>query len=188
MRMPELALDQRQRDPLAQQLDGVGVAELMRSYAPADPGRDGGAMQLKASRAGRPGVPARRPGDHAEQRADRERHPLGHPRFKGRPASRVHPDHAAAIVLPVPDQNRSPPWLQIGLGQRQRLVDPKPRTPEHHDQPVQAIAVRSASRHPHDRDDLIDRRRVSRVAPTLVRRRPADVKLGQSRWRAALAD
>jgi hypothetical protein len=66
--MPELTLDQRQRDPLAQQLDSVRVAELMRSYAAADPGRDGGAMQLKAGGAGRPGVPARRSGDHAEQR------------------------------------------------------------------------------------------------------------------------
>ena len=47
------------------------IAELVRGYAPADPGRDGGAMQLKASGAGRPRVPARGSGDHAEQRADR---------------------------------------------------------------------------------------------------------------------
>jgi hypothetical protein len=57
-------------------LDGVRVAELMRSHAAADPGRERGAMQLKASRAGRPGVPARRSGDHAEQRADRQRQTL----------------------------------------------------------------------------------------------------------------
>ena len=74
--MPQLALDQRQRDPLAQQLDGMRMAELVRGYTPADPGCDGGAMQLKASGAGRPRVPARGSGDHAEQRADRERHAL----------------------------------------------------------------------------------------------------------------
>ena len=77
--MPELALYERQRDALAQQLDSMGMAELVRGYAPADPGRERGAMKLQAGGAGRPGVSARRSGDHAEQRADRQRHPLAHP-------------------------------------------------------------------------------------------------------------
>jgi hypothetical protein len=47
----ELALDQRQRNPLVQQLHSVGVAELMRGYAPAHASLDRGAMELKASRA-----------------------------------------------------------------------------------------------------------------------------------------
>ena len=34
--MPELVLDQRQRDPLVQQLDSVRMAELVGSEAPAD--------------------------------------------------------------------------------------------------------------------------------------------------------
>lgn len=34
--MPELALDRRQRDPLVQQFDGVGMAELVRREAPAN--------------------------------------------------------------------------------------------------------------------------------------------------------
>ena len=42
--MPQLALDQRQRDALAQQLDSVSMAELVRSYVPADTGRTRGAM------------------------------------------------------------------------------------------------------------------------------------------------
>ena len=42
--MPELALDQRQRDAFAQQLDSVRMPELMRGYAPADTGRARGAM------------------------------------------------------------------------------------------------------------------------------------------------
>jgi hypothetical protein len=75
------------------------MPELMRGYAPADAFRERSAMKLKAGSAGRPGVSARRSGDHAEQRADRQRHTLGHPRFKGRPTPRVHPDHATAIVL-----------------------------------------------------------------------------------------
>jgi hypothetical protein len=82
------------------------MAELVRGYAPADPGRDGGAMQLKASGAGRPRVPARRSGDRAEQRADRERRTLGHPRFKGRRAPRVRPNQTTAIALAMPDPRR----------------------------------------------------------------------------------
>jgi hypothetical protein len=33
---------------------------------------------------------------------------------------------AAAIMLAMPDQDRPPPFLQIGLGERERLVDPQP--------------------------------------------------------------
>jgi hypothetical protein len=50
--VPQLALDQRQRDPLTQQLDSMSMSELVGGYAPADPGRERGAMQLKASGAG----------------------------------------------------------------------------------------------------------------------------------------
>ena len=31
--------------------------------------------------------------------------------------------------------------IEIGLGQRQRLVDPQPSAPEHDDQTVEAVAV-----------------------------------------------
>ena len=37
MRVPELALDQRQWDALMQQLDSVCMAELVGREAPADP-------------------------------------------------------------------------------------------------------------------------------------------------------
>ena len=36
MRVPQLALDQRQRDPLMQQLDSVRMAELVGREAPPD--------------------------------------------------------------------------------------------------------------------------------------------------------
>jgi hypothetical protein len=38
VRVPELALDQRQWDPFMEQLDSVGMAELMRGKAPPDTG------------------------------------------------------------------------------------------------------------------------------------------------------
>jgi hypothetical protein len=87
----------------------------------------------------------------------------------------------------MPDQNRSALFFQIGLGQRQRLVDPQPGAPEHHDQPVEAIAVPGVGSVAHDRDDLIDRWRVSRVALTLVPGCPPGVEVRQRRRRAAAA-
>jgi len=87
----------------------------------------------------------------------------------------------------VPDHDRPASFFQIGLGERERLVDPQPGTPEHDDQPVEAIAVPGVASVAHDRDDLIDRRRVSRVALPLVPGRPTGVKVRQRRWRAATA-
>ena len=71
VRVAELALDQRQRDPLVQQLDGVRMAELMRREPPPDPGLDGRAMQLEPRGTRRPPVPTGGADDHAEQRSDR---------------------------------------------------------------------------------------------------------------------
>ena len=45
--MAELALDQRQRNPLVQKLHSVGMPELVRGQAPAHPGINRGAVQLK---------------------------------------------------------------------------------------------------------------------------------------------
>ena len=87
-----------------------------------------------------------------------------------RPSPGVHAHLAAAIVLAVPDQNRAPTLIKIGLGQRERLLDSQPRAPEHHDQGVDAMPVAIVPGLAHDRDDLIDRRRVRRVGLTLVAR------------------
>jgi hypothetical protein len=48
----ELALDQRQRDPLVQQLDGVRVAELVRRKPPADPSLERKVVKLDPRGAG----------------------------------------------------------------------------------------------------------------------------------------
>jgi hypothetical protein len=59
------------------------------------------------------------------------------------------------------DQNRPALCLEIGLDQRQRLIDPQPGPPQRNDQPAEAIAVSGVGSVEHDRDDLIDRWRVS---------------------------
>ena len=50
--MPELALDQRQRDTLVQQLDSVRMSELVGREAPADACLECDLVQLEAGGAG----------------------------------------------------------------------------------------------------------------------------------------
>jgi hypothetical protein len=73
--MPPLALDDVERDPLVGEFDGVGVAELVRREPPPHTGLGGDAAKLPAGGVARPGPPARRTVNHAQQRADRHFHP-----------------------------------------------------------------------------------------------------------------
>ena len=59
VRVPQLALDQRQRDPLMQQLDSVRMAQLVGREAPTDARLKRDLVQLQPGGAGRPGVAAR---------------------------------------------------------------------------------------------------------------------------------
>jgi hypothetical protein len=52
VRMPELALDQRQRDPLVQQLDSAPMPKLVWREPAADPSLSGEVAQLCAHRCG----------------------------------------------------------------------------------------------------------------------------------------
>jgi hypothetical protein len=187
VRVPQLALDQRQRDPLAQQLDSMRMAELVRGYAPADPGRDGGAMQLKASGAGRPRVAARRSGDHAEQRAT------------GSVArSATHDSRAAQPHASIPTRRRRSPLpcltkidprrcsrsvsvsdsasLIRSPARQSTTINPFRRLPYGAPRATRMIAMISSTVGG-----------VSRVTLPLVRRRPTDVKLRQGRRRPTAA-
>ena len=46
--MAGLALDDDQRHALTRELDGMGVAQLVRREAPPDTGVDGGPVQVRA--------------------------------------------------------------------------------------------------------------------------------------------
>ncbi len=48
MRVSELSLDDRQRDPFVGHLDRVGVSELVRREPPAHPGLGGESAKLTA--------------------------------------------------------------------------------------------------------------------------------------------
>jgi len=77
MRVPQLALDQRQRDPLTQQLDSMRMTELVGREAAPDARLNRDLVELQPGGAGRPGTPGSGSGDHAEQLADRQGSALG---------------------------------------------------------------------------------------------------------------
>jgi len=79
----------------------------------------------------------------------------------------------------APDQQRIATRIQIGLGERERLVDRQAGAPQHDDQAAQPATVDAVAGAAHDRNDLLDRRRVGRVAHPLVARRPAGVEFRQ---------
>ena len=102
--MPELALDQRQRDPLVQQLDRVRMPQLMRSKPAPHTGVNGKVTQLRTHCGGAPRAAAGRPVDHAEQRAPRQDGAVRGPVGQDRPCPGIHPDLPTAITLPMPDK------------------------------------------------------------------------------------
>ena len=102
--MPELALDDVDRDPFSRELDGVGVAQLVRGEPASDTRFDGELAQFSSSGAGRPPPPAGGAVDHSEQRPGRQQHPVCRPRTELLEPERVHPRLAALVALAMPDQ------------------------------------------------------------------------------------
>jgi hypothetical protein len=58
--------------------------------------------------------------------------------------------------------------IEIALGERERLLDAQPGSPHDHDQPAQPATVHAVPGRAQDGDDLLDLRRIGRVAQTLV--------------------
>jgi hypothetical protein len=177
--VPELALDDDQRHALAGHLDGVGVSKLVWREASPHARLAGDASQLRAGGGGRPGPPARGAVDDAEERSDRQLNARLEPGRELLPCPVVHADLAAAAALAAADEQRSAARVQVGLGERERLVDPQAGAPQHDDQAAQSAAVDAVAGAAHDGDDLLDRGRVCGVAHPLVARRAAGVELRQ---------
>jgi hypothetical protein len=71
-------------------------------------------------------------------------------------------------TFPTSNEQRPSAVIEIDFGERERFLDPQSRTPENHDQTAQAAAVRTVAGGAHDSDDLLNLRRIGRVAQTLV--------------------
>jgi hypothetical protein len=94
---------------------------------------------------------------------------------------------ASALRVSARLPHRAAGWVKIALTQGERFADPQTGRPEHDDHPAQPKAIWIVAGAAHDRDDLLDGRRVRRIPEPLVSRRAALVKAGQGRWRAASA-
>jgi hypothetical protein len=125
--VPELPLDDEQRDPLARHLDRVRVAELMRREPAPDPGGHGGVVQLGADSGRSEWPPACRAAQEAEQPAGRQFPAEFEPWVEVRPCPAVHPDLAALLALAVADEQRAAAWVEVGLVEGEPLADPQAR-------------------------------------------------------------
>jgi hypothetical protein len=143
--VPELTLDDDQWHALASHIDGVGVAQLVRREATPHSCRSRGTPQLGACRRRRPVPTARRAGDYAEHRADRQRAAQIQPGLELFEAPRVHADLAAPPALAASDQERAATLIQIGFSQGERLLDAQTGPPQDDDQTAQSVAVRALS-------------------------------------------
>jgi hypothetical protein len=168
--MPQLALNDVERHPLVRQLDGVGVAQLVRGKPLSDAGPRGDAPQLRAGGVGSPRPATRAPLDHAQQRTDRHPDAQLEPGPEVIPAPAVHADLAPAAALTVAHEHGSGTRLEVVLREPERLVDAQSRPPQQHDQSPHPGALHAVAGLAHDRDDLLHRGRIGRVAQTLVAR------------------
>ena len=111
----------------------VSMPELVGSKAAPDTSVSGEVSELAAHGGRRPRPPAGRAVDDAEQRPDRKLDPVREPAVDVLKPPVIHPHLPAPITLPVPDQNRTPSRVDVGLRERQRLGDPQAPTPQHRD-------------------------------------------------------
>jgi hypothetical protein len=127
-------LDDIEWDALVGELNGVGVAELVRGETAPHPSLRGDAAQLGAGGVAGPRPAAGRAVDHPQQRTDRHRHPELEPRPEVLPAPTVHADLPPPAALAAPDEHRSGSRLEVVFGDAERFGDAQPRSPEQHDQ------------------------------------------------------
>jgi hypothetical protein len=79
----------------------------------------------------------------------------------------------------VAHQDGASAWVQVAFVQGERLADAQPGAPRHDDQATQPHGVRIVACGAHDRDDLLDRRRISRIPQALIAWRTALVEVRQ---------
>ena len=169
--MPQLALDNDQRDALVSHLDGVSVAKLMRREPTTDAGEHCGAVQLLASGGLLPVSSRGWSVDHAQQCSGTKPGAQLKPWLKLSPPPAIHADLAAAPTLSTPNKNGPARLVKVGLGEGERFTDPQSATPKDHDERPESSTVRTFAGCSHHSHDLIDCWWVGRIAQALVTRR-----------------
>ena len=154
--MTELALDDDERHAFSRQLDGVGVAELVRPEAAANASCDSGVTEGGAGGSAGPLAPT------VGSLTTHNDGPMGSPVrscSQGVSSSRPHasmPTSRRRSPLPRRNEHGAAALIEIELGERERLVDAQPGAPQHRDQAAQPNTVRVVTGRVHDGDDLLD--------------------------------
>ena len=174
--MPELPLDDDERNAFARHLDCVRVPELVWRDPASHSCSCGGASEFPAGGRGFRGASGGGAVDHAEERADRETGAEVLPGFELFPCPSVHSDLAALVAFSSADEDSSAAGVHVGLGER--FADSQPCAPEPDDQRAEPDSIRAGASGRHHGDDLLDGWRVRRVASALVARR----RIGAPAW------
>jgi hypothetical protein len=119
--------------------------------------------------------------DHAQRRSDRKLASELKPRVELFPGPAVHPDLAPLAALPAPDEDCATGSVQVALLKGERFADPKPGTPQQHDQRAKPVAIGPVPDRAHDGHDLLHCRRIGRVLLALVAWRTPAVIAGHGR-------
>ena len=98
------------------------------------------------------------------------------------PRPAVHPDLAAFAAFALAHEDRAAHRVKVGLGERERFADSQAATPKDDDERTEPDPVCIITRCAHDRDDLLDRRRIGRIAQALYAGRDPGGRLRV--WRA----
>jgi hypothetical protein len=181
--MPELSLDDDERDAFAGHLDRVCVAQLARGEASAHDRPGGGAAELGACAAGGPRASARASVDDAEQWTDRQAtRTISHGSSSCQPQSSIPTSRRRP---PLPRRTRIEPRRRSRSASRSASASSMRRPARHNDdQPAEPPAVPTIAGDAHDRDDLLDGGRVGWIAQAFVARRTTGMKGGHRRRRA----
>jgi hypothetical protein len=184
--VPELALDHHERHAFVGHLDRVCVSQLV-GRKPASDARCGGRVMQLLARSSRLPAPADgRTVDYTQERSDREPAADLEPWIELLPGPAVHSDLSPLAAFPVPNEHGAAAAVEIALLESERFADPKAGTPQQDDQRTKPVTVWTVTDRAHDGDDLLNRRRISRVLLALVARRPASVIARHRRRRAAM--
>jgi hypothetical protein len=98
----------------------------------------------------------------------------------------IHPHLAAFAALAAADEDGASRSVEVTLGEVKRLADTQTGTPQDHHQRPQASTVRPITGRAHDCDDLLDPRRIGRIAKALVSRGSPLVVAGHRGRRATM--
>src|ERR1035441_2393104 len=125
--------------------------------------------------------------DDAKQSPDGKTPADLEPRLQLIPGPVVHPDLAAPAALAAADEDGASRSVKVTLGEVKRPADPETGTPQDHHRRPQASTAKPITGRAHDCDDLLDRRRIGRIAKALVPRGSPLVVAGHRGRRATMA-